>query len=232
MKKIILLFLAAWPLFAIAQREIAVDSTRFFTAKNECDSLVWWGERTIILKGGAKFTESSPVAFDEKNPCENIKAKDTTTLLNYFSNSFITDKGRQLAQQAEAFIFINQQLKGINALNASIVRSGLPDLFKYLETSFADSLIGTYRLRVTADKATTTDCTIQRRPNGQVVIRSGTTNYPLKFFGDDMLEVTNLPSTGDKTLIFKVAKNKGRWSSFDRKVQVLKSDKFAIESLK
>jgi len=221
---------------SLFSQSITRDSIWFFTELNPCDSSVWWMGYQVKYRNKVISVSSNPIGYDEKNPCANqIMARDTSTLVNYYKNSLIIDPGREIAGLALK-LFQSQSLdKEADRFNSAIKIATKKDLFLEIEKSFADSLFGTYRLRINTGTVTTVDCTITRRANGQIVIRTGSgqnvQNYPLKFYGDEKIEVTNLPRTGDKTIIFQIGKNKKRWSSIGKDLQVLGSDKLVIENL-
>lgn len=236
MKLLKVIILALLPVFAYSQDSFVKDSIWFYTDLNQCDSVVWWVGYQVKLRGKVVSLDAKPVALDEKNPCANIPAKDTSTLVNYYKNNLVVDPGRQLAEIAVRLIVQNGMDREAERVNTAIKRATKKDFFQEAEKEAADSLLGNYRLRTNINgTVSTVDCQILRRPNGQVVIRTGSgksiQNYPMKFWGDARIEVTNLPKTGDKTTIYRIQGNRGRWVSFDRTLQVLKSDKFAIENL-
>lgn len=236
MKLFKVIILALLPLFAFGQDSFVKDSIWFYTDLNQCDSVVWWIGYQVKLRGKVVSLDAKPVGWDEKNPCANIPARDTTTLANFYKNNLVVGPGRQLADIAARLIVQNGMDREAERVNTAIKRATKKDFFQEAEKEAADSLFGNYRLRTNVDGTVkTVDCQILRRPNGQVVIRTGTgqtvQNYPLKFWGDARIEVTNLPQTGNKTTIYRIQGNRGRWVSFDRTLQVLKSDKFAIENL-
>lgn len=236
MKFLKVIILALLPVFAYGQDSFVKDSIWFYTDLNQCDSVVWWVGYQVKLRGKVVSLDAKPVAWDEKNPCANIPGRDTTTLVNFYKNTLVVDPGRQLAEIAIRLIVQNGYDREAERVNTAIKKATNKDFFQEAEKSAADSLFGNYRLRInTNGTVTTVDCQILRRPNGQVAIRTGAgqsiQNYPLKFWGDARIEVTDLPAKGNKTMIYKLQGNLGRWASFDRAVQVLKSDKFAIENL-
>lgn len=236
MKLFKVIILALLPVFAYSQDSFVKDSIWFYTDLNQCDSVVWWIGYQVKLRGKVVSLDAKPVAWDEKNPCANIRGKDTATLVNFYKNNLVVDPGRQLADIAARLIIQNGMDREAERVNTAIKKATAKDFFQEAEKEASDSLFGTYRLRTNINgTVTTVDCQILRRPNGQVVIRTGSgqtvQNYPLKFWGDARIEVTNLPQTGNKTMIYKIQGNRGRWVSFDRTLQVLKSDKFAIENL-
>lgn len=236
MKLLKVIILAFLPVFAYSQDSFVKDSIWFYTDLNQCDSVVWWIGYQVKLRGKVVSLDAKPVGWDEKKPCDNIRGKDTATLVNYYKNTLVVDPGRQLAEIAARLIIQNGIDREAERVNNAIKRATKKDFFQEAEKEAADSLLGNYRLRTNINGTTTTiDCQILRRPNGQVVIRTGSgqtvKNYPLKFWGDARIEVTDLPQAGNKTMIYKIQGNRGRWVSFDRTLQVLKSDKFAIENL-
>lgn len=236
MKLLKVIILALLPVFAYSQDSFVKDSIWFYTDLNQCDSVVWWVGYQVKLRGKVVSLDAKPVGWDEKNPCANIRGKDTTTLVNFYKNTLVVDPGRQLAEIAARLIVQNGVDKEAERVNTAIKKATKKDFFQEAEKEAVDSLFGNYRLRTNVNGTTSTvDCQILRRPNGQVVIRTGTgqtvKNYPLKFWGDARIEVTDLPQTGNKTTIYKIQGNRVRWVSFDRSLQVLKSDKFAIENL-
>ena len=235
MKLLKLIILALLPFFAFGQDSFVKDSIWFYTDLNQCDSVVWWVGYQVKIRGKVVSLDAKPVAWDENNPCANIRAKDTAMLVNYYKNSLVVDPGRQLAEIAARLIVQNGFDREAERVNTAIKRATTKDFFQEAEKAAADSLFGAYRLRTNINgTVTTVDCQILRRPNGQVIIRTGSgqtvQNYPLKFWGDARIEVTDLPAKGNKTMIYQIQGNRGRWVSFDRTLQVLKSDKFAIEA--
>lgn len=236
MKLLKVIILALLPVFAYSQGSFVKDSIWFYTDLNQCDSVVWWVGYQVKLRGKVVSLDAKPVGWDKENPCANIRGKDTATLVNFYKNNLVVDPGRQLADIAARLITQNSYDREAERVNTAIKRATTKDFFQEAEKEAADSLFGNYRLRTNVDGTVkTVDCQILRRPNGQVVIRTGTgqtvKNYPLKFWGDARIEVTDLPQTGNKTTIYRIQGNRGRWVSFDRTLQVLKSDKFAIENL-
>ena len=236
MKFLKVIILALLPVFAYSQDSFVKDSIWFYTDLNQCDSVVWWVGYQVKLRGKVVSLDAKPVGWDEKNPCANIPEKDTATLVNFYKNTLVVDPGRQLAEIAARLIAQNSYDREAGRINTAIKRATTKDFFQEAEKEASDSLFGAYRLRTNVDgTAKTVDCQILRRPNGQVVIRTGTgqaaQNYPMKFWGDARIEVTDLPTKGNKITIYKIQGNRGRWVSFDRTLQVLKSDKFAIENL-
>jgi hypothetical protein len=236
MKFLKVIILALLPVFAYSQDSFVKDSIWYYTDLNQCDSVVWWIGYQVKLRGKIVSMDARPVGYDEKNPCANIREKDTTTLVNFYKNTLVIDPGRQLAEIAVRLFLQNQLDKEAERVNSAIKKATKKDFFQEAENAAADSLFGNYRLRTNINGTVkTVDCQILRRPNGQVVIRTGTgqtvQNYPLKFWGDARIEVTDLPLKDNKTMIYRIQGNRGRWVSFDRSLQVLKSDKFAIENL-
>ncbi len=230
------IILALLPVFAYSQDSFVKDSIWFYTDINQCDSVVWWIGYQVKLRGKVISLHAEPVGYNKEQPCENIKGRDTATLVNYYKNTLVIDQGRQLADIALRLITQNQRDREAERVNAAIKKATTKDFFQEAEKAAADSLFGNYRLRTNIDGTVkTVDCQILRRPNGQVVIRTGSgqsiVNYPLKFWGDARIEVADLPVKGNKTMIYQIQGNRGRWVSFDRSLQVLKSDKFAIEGL-
>lgn len=236
MKFLKVIILALLPVFAYSQGSFVKDSIWFYTDLNQCDSVVWWVGYQVKLRGKVISLHAEPVAYDKEHPCENIKGQDTAMLVNYYKNTLVIDQGRQLADIAARIITQNQRDREAERVNTAIKKATAKDFFQEAEKEASDSLFGNYRLRTNIDGTVkTVDCQILRRPNGQVVIRTGTgqtiQNYSLKFWGDARIEVTDLPAKGNKTTIYKIQGNRGRWVSFDRSLQVLKSDKYAIENL-
>lgn len=236
MKLLKVIILALLPVFAYSQDSFVKDSIWFYTDLNQCDSVVWWVGYQVKLRGKVISLRAEPVGYNKDQPCENIKGRDTATLVNYYKNTLVIDQGRQLADIALRLITQNQRDREAERVNAAIKKATTKDFFQESEKEAADSLFGNYRLRTNIDGTVkTVDCQILRRPNGQVVIRTGSgqsiVNYPLKFWGDARIEVTDLPAKGNKTMIYQIQGNRGRWVSFDRSLQVLKSDKYAIEGL-
>lgn len=209
--------------------EIIRDTIYFEVLENECGESVWFSTEEVEFKGGRKFTDSKPVGYDEQNPCAGIKSTDTTTLLNYFANPFFIDRSRQLAEKAVEFIFEDQELRSVNRLVTALKRSGLPDLQPHVEKMFGDSILGTYKfVRPVSGKPTREDCTVSKRPNGNIVVRIGTVNYPVAVLGDKRIEITNIPSNGQKTRLYLI--NPGRWSSITKDFQMVKNEKLIIET--
>ena len=236
MSRFFILLFALLPFVAIGQDSFVKDSIWFYTDLNQCDSVVWWVGYQVKLRGKVVSLDAKPVGWDEKNPCANIPGRDTATLVNFYKNTLVVNPGRQLADIAARLITQNQIDKEAERVNTAIKKATAKDFFQEAEKEAADSLFGNYRLRTNINGTTSTvNCQILRRPNGQVVIRTGSgqtvQNYPLKFWGDARIEVTDLPAKGNKTTIYKIQGNRGRWVSFDRSLQVLKSDKYAIENL-
>ena len=213
------------------------DSVRYYVDLNDCDSLVWWEDYSIVnAKGKEIYKSSNPIGYDKKTPCLNqIPGRDTVTLVSFFKNTQIIDPGRGHAKLISDHIAFTNQEKAANFFNKAIKAATGKDLFLEVEKEFADSLLGQYRLHVRSTTTKKEDCVMLRRPNGQVVIRTGTganiKNYPLRFFSEEKIEVTGLPGDNDKTMIFLFNKTKGIYSTPDKKIQLLKSDKFAIENL-
>lgn len=236
MSRFFILLFALLPFVAIGQDSFVKDSIWFYTDLNQCDSVVWWVGYQVKLRGKVISLDAKPVGWDEKNPCANIPGRDTATLVNFYKNTLVVNPGRQLADIAARLITQNQIDKEAQRVNTAIKKATTKDFFQEAEKEAADSLFGSYRLRTNIDGTVkTVDCQIMRRPNGQVVIRTGSgqtvQNYALKFWGDARIEVTDLPAKGNKTMIYQIQGNRGRWVSFDRSLQVLKSDKYAIENL-
>jgi len=236
MKFLKVIILALLPVFAYSQDSFVKDSIWYYTDLNQCDSVVWWVGYQVKLRGKVVSMHAEPVGYDKENPCANIPARDTATLVNFYKNTLVIDPGRQLAQIATRIITQNQLDREAERVNTAIKKATTKDFFQEAEKAAADSLFGNYRLRTNINgEVKVVDCQMLRRPNGQVVIRTGSgqavQNYPLKFWGDARIEVTDLPVKGNKTMIYQIQGNRGRWVSFGRELQVLKSDKFAIEGL-
>lgn len=209
--------------------EIIRDTIYFEVLENECGDTVWFSTEEVEFKGGRKFTDSKPVGFNDQDPCAGIKYKDTTTLLNYFANPLFIDRSRQLAEKAVEFIFEDQELRSVNRLIRALKDSGLPNLQLHVEKMYGDSILGTYKfVRPVAGKPTREDCTVSKRPNGNIVVRIGSVNYPVAVLGDKRIEISNIPSNGQKIRLYLI--NPGRWSSITKDFQMVKNEKLIIET--
>jgi len=228
MKQILLiLLLAPLALFGQQKGEVIKDTLFFTTGLNECDSLVWFVNQYVELRGGRKVTDSAPVGFNENNPCEGIRARDTAQLIQFYANPLI-DFTRQQATKAKDFIFQNRTLAGFDAVNKALTRKGLPSIYGTIERSFADSLVGNYILKRPGIADATV--TIQKLPAGAVRIRvSAQSNFPLVVYGDGFVFAKNLAGTNKDVQLFQI--EPGRWISLDRDYQLVKSVRLVVQGL-
>ena len=232
MSRFFVFVMALMPFLATGQVK---DSIRFFVDLSDCDVRVWWSEYSVTSKGKIIFLESRPIGYRKETPCVGlIEEKDTAILVNYFKNRLLNDPSNVIADAVTAVIEQRSIDKDAERFSKAILQATNKSIFSLIEKEFADSLMGNYRLRINTGTPKTEDCVLMRRPNGQIVIRTGTgqnsKNYPIKFWGEKRMEVSNLPGDGDKTMLFMI-RDRGRFSSIDRKVQVLKSDKLATDGL-
>jgi len=216
----ILLF-APLALFGQSKGEVIKDTLFFTTALNECDSLVWFVNQYVEFRGGRKVTDSAPVGFNENNPCDGIKARDTAQLIAFYANPLI-DYTRQLSNQATPIIRQNQALQSFTAINRALTRRGLPSLFATTEKMFADSLVGNYILR--RPGVADANVTVQKLPAGSVRIRvSASVNFPLIVYGDGFIIARNLAGTNRDVQLFQDLNDKWRFLSIDREYQLVEN---------
>jgi hypothetical protein len=228
MKQVLFIFLfAPLALFGQSKGEIIKDTLFFTTALNECDSLVWFVNQYVEFRGGRKVTDSAPVGFNENNPCEGIKARDTAQLVAFYANPLI-DYTRQQANRAKDFIFQNQTLSSFNAVNRALTRKGLPSIYGTIERAFADSLTGNYILK--RPGVADANVTIQKLPNGTVRIRvNAQTNFPLQVLGDGFVFAKNLAGANKDVQLFQI--EPGRWISLEREYQLVKNVRQVVQGL-
>lgn len=238
MKNIIFLFLFA-PLFAFAQyseKDVKSDSSWYFIQKNACDTLVWWEGHEITLKDGRKFQPlPTPIGWNDKIDCSTmpdafIKGRDTAQLYAYFANTRIIDPGRQQARAAQLMIFENQFKRSLKRLDQTFLNSGLGGLFKFVEKTYGDPMLGAYKyVAIGADgKQSINAAEIIKRQNGNYALKVGANTFGLNIYGDEWIEITGLP--GSKAVsLFKVG-TKDRWSSPNLEHQLVSNDKFIIDA--
>jgi hypothetical protein len=228
MKQILfILLLAPLALFGQQKGELIRDTLFFTTELNECDSLVWFVNQYVEFRGGRKVTDSAPVGFNENQPCEGIKARDTAQLVAFYANPLI-DYTRQQANKAKDFIFQTQTLKSFDAVNRALTRKGLPSIYGTIERAFADSLVGNYILK--RPGLADANVTIQKLPIGTVRIRvNAQTNFPLVVYGDGFVFAKNLAGTNKDVQLFQI--EPGRWISLDRDYQLVKSARQVVQGV-
>ena len=226
MKYIVFICIILFALPALAQRaEVVKDSISFSTTVNECGDTVFLLTEIIEFRGGRKVTNSQPVGFDENNPCSGIKFRDTTTLLNFYANPLI-DYGRQQAEKAVGFIFQNRSLKSFTGVNAALVRFGMPNMLKQIETTFADSLLGSYILvRPGVNNA---NVTVTKTALGNVRIRVNANSFfPLTVYSDRWILANNIAGTDQNVDLYQI--EPGRWVSLLGNYQLVKNVRQVVQ---
>lgn len=228
MKQILFILLfAPLALFGQQKGEVIKDTLFFTTGLNECDSLVWFVNQYIELRGGRKVTDSAPVGYNPNSPCEGIKARDTAQLMAFYANPLI-DFTRQQANKAKDFIFQNRTLASFDAVNKALTRKGLPSIYGTIERAFADSLVGNYILKRPA--VADANVTVQKLPAGTVRIRvNAQTNFPLVVYGDGFVFAKNLAGTNKEVQLFQL--EPGRWISWDREYQLVKNARQVVQGI-
>lgn len=228
MKKLLfILLLAPLALFGQKSGEIIKDTLFFSTGLNDCDSLVWFVNQYVEFRGGRKLTDSAPVGYNENNPCEGIKARDTAQLVAFYSNPLI-DYTRKQANLAKDFIFQPQTLRSFDAVNKALTRKGLPSMYATIEKAFADSLVGNYILK--RPGVADANVTVQKLPAGSVRIRvNAQTNFPLQVLGDGFVFARNLAGTNKDVQLFQI--ELGRWISLDREYQLVKNARQVVSGV-
>jgi hypothetical protein len=237
MKRLFFL-LALLPVFAFGQyseKDVKSDSSWYFIQKNACDTLVWWEGKVITLKDGTKFQPLPiPVGWNDKIDCSTmpdafIKGRDTAQLYAYFANTQIIDPGRQQARAAQLMIYENQFKRSLKRLDQTFINSKLGSLFKFVEKTYGDQLLGTYKyVTIGADgKQSNNQSEIIKRQNGNYALRVGQNTFNLNIYGDEWIEITGLP--GSKAVsLFRVG-TKERWASPNLEHQIVSNDKFIID---
>lgn len=226
MKYIVLFCIILFALPALAQRaEVVKDSISFSTTVNECGDTVFLLTEIIEFRGGRKVTNSQPIGFDENNPCSGIKYRDTATLINFYANPLI-DYGRQQAEKAVGFIFQNRSLKSFTGVNAALVRFGMPNMLKQIETTFADSLVGSYILvRPGVNNA---NVNVTKVANGSVRIRiNAQTIFPFVVYSDRWILVQDIAGTGQHVDLYQI--EPGRWVSLLGNYQLVKNVRQVVQ---
>lgn len=228
MKHIIFLFciiLFALPALAQNRAEVVKDSISFSTTINECGDTVYLLTEIIEFRGGRKVTNSQPVGFDENNPCSGIKRRDTLQLINFYANPLI-DYGRQQAEKAVGFIFQNRSLRSFTGVNAALVRFGMPNMLKQIESTFADSLVGNYILvRPGVNNA---NVTVTKTAQGAARIRVNAQNiFPLTVYSDRWILANNIAGTDQNVDLYQI--EPGRWVSLLGNYQLVKSARQVVQ---
>ena len=219
MKYLFLFCIILFNLPVLAQRaEVVKDSISFSTTVNECGDTVVLLTEIIEFRGGRKVTNSQPVGFDESNPCSGINYRDTTTLVNFYANPLI-DFGRQQAEKAIGFIFQKRSLKGFTGVNTALVRFGRPNMFRQIEKTFADSLVGDYIL--VRPGVANTPVAVTKLANGSVRIRINAQNiFPFTVYSDRWVLLQNIAGAGENVDLYQI--EPGRWVSLLGNYQLVK----------
>jgi hypothetical protein len=240
MKQIIFILLFA-PLFLFGQQksEVIKDSLRLYVDRNECGDSVWFAYTYVEYRGGRKASNSNPVAYSDSDPCAGIEKRDTAGLIQAIGNGVIEfdgktrvgllDYGRQQARRAEAFIFQSKDLKSYTELNRALVAAGMPGLFKTIEKTVVDSLLGSYIL--VRPGVANANVTVTKTNQGQARIRvSGSVFFPLTIYSDQFLTVQNIAGTGQHVDLYEIQGQKGRWVSLLGNYQLVKNTRQIVQN--
>ena len=149
----------------------------------------------------------------------------TTTLLNFYANPLI-DYGRQQAEKAVGFIFQNRSLRSFTSVSQALVRFGMPSMLKQIETTFADSLLGSYILvRPGVNNA---KVTVTKTALGNVRIRvNAQTIFPLTVYSDRWILANNIAGTDQNVDLYQI--EPGRWVSLLGNYQLVKSVRQVVQ---
>ncbi len=239
MKKLFFILLALAPFVVFGQyseKDIKSDSSWYFTKANACGELVWWVGKTVTLKDGTEYPQIPiPVGWNDKIDCASmpdafIKAKDTTQLYAYFANTQIIDAGRAQARAAQLMIYEAQFKRGLKRLDQTFINSGLGSLFKFVEKTYGEEMLGTYKyVTIGADgKQSINAAEIIKRANGNYSLKVGSNNFALNIYGDEWIEILGLPGSKSVSL-FKVG-TKERWASPNLEHQIVSKEGFIIDA--
>jgi len=220
------IILFALPGFGQQKGEVLKDTIYFGTTINECGDTVFNLTEIVELRGGRKFTNSQPVGFNEDNPCEGIKARDTAQLVSYYANPLI-DFGRQQANKAKDFIFQNRSLKSFNTINQALTNFGVTGIFKTVEKQFADSLVGNYVL--VRPSVANANVTIQKTAQAGIRVRvSASVNFPITLYSDGWMTVKNAAGTNQDVDFYQI--EPGRWVSLLSNYQLVKNIRQVVKA--
>lgn len=221
----------------MAQRgEVINDSLRLYVDKNECGDSVWFAYTYVEYRGGRKAINTNPVGYSDSDPCAGIAKYDTAGLFQAIANGVIEfdgktrtgllDYGRQQARLAENFIFQPRALKSYTELNRALVAAGMPGLFKTMEKTFADSLVGSYILvRPGVNNA---NVNVTKLANGSVRIRiNAQTIFPFTVYSDRWILVQDIAGTGQHVDLYQI--EPGRWVSLLGNYQLVKSARQVVQ---
>lgn len=239
MSRFIIFILSLMPFLAIGQyteKDIKTDSTYFFVQKNACDSLVWWEGHKITLKDGRKFEPlPAPIGWNEKVDCATmptafIMGRDTATLYGYFANTQVIDPGRQQARAVALIIYDTQFKRQLKKLDQTFVNSGLGSIFKFIEKTYGDEILGKYKyISLGADgKQIKSEAEIIKRPNGNYVLKVGENTFGVNIYGDEWIELVGLP--GSKNVSLYRIGTKERWANANAEIQLVSKESLIIES--
>ena len=239
MKPLFFLLLALAPFIVFGQyseKDVKSDSSWYFIQKNACDSLVWWEGHEITLKDGRKFQPlPAPIGWNDKIDCTTqpnafIKGRDTAQLYSYFANTQIIDPGRQQARAAQLMIYEAAFKRGLKRLDQTFLNSGLGGLFKFVEKTYGEQMLGSYKyVTIGADgKQSINAAEIIKRQNGNYALKVGQNTFALNIYGDEWIEILGLPGSKSVSL-FRVG-TKERWSSPNLEHQIVSKEGFIIDA--
>lgn len=210
MKQYTILFLLL-PTLLLAQRggEILSDTVYFSGGVNECGDSVYLLTQVTTFRGGRVYQNTEPVGYNKDKPCDGIKWRDTTTLINAFARP-LEDYGRQQAEAARAFIFQARALKSFQVIDKALKVSKTGGLFSKIEKTYADSLIGSYIL-VRPGQANTS-ITVNKTASGNVRVRLAANSFlPIVMYSDTWITVRNLGGANNDVDLYEI--EPGRWVS-------------------
>lgn len=221
----------------MAQRgEVIKDSVRFYLDTTECNTIVWFAQTYVKYRGGKENISYQIVGGSDSDPCAGIAEKDTAGLFQAIANGVIEfdgktrtgllDYGRQQARLAENFIFQPRALKSYTELNRALVAAGMPGLFKTMEKTFADSLVGSYILvRPGVNNA---NVNVTKLANGSVRIRiNAQTIFPFVVYSDRWILVQDIAGTGQHVDLYQI--EPGRWVSLLGNYQLVKNARQVVQ---
>lgn len=237
MKYLFLFCIILFALPALAQRaEVVKDSVRLYLDTTECNTVVWFAQTYVKYRGGKENISYQIIGGSDSDPCAGIAEKDTAGLFQAIANGVLEfdgktrtgllDYGRQLAKLAENFIFQPRALKSYTELNRALVAAGMPGLFKTMEKSYADSLVGNYILvRPGVNNA---NVTVTKTAQGAVRIRVNAQNiFPITVYSDRWILANNIAGTDQNVDLYQI--EQGRWVSLLGNYQLVKSARQVVQ---